>query len=157
VPEDEFPVESEVVLQQEQLAVWRVPGAMWPLGLGLTFGVVLAREADLPAHLKVVVKQERVAATAPGVEVPLQSEVAAYQERVAVPTASVATQALALVWQVPMALEAEFLVELPVAAWPEEMAAWRNWQVVLKNGLRLILKVALVIEVQLPPGKVVVV
>ena len=80
MPEAEFPVESEVVVQQEQLAVWRVPGAMWPLGLGLTFGVVLAREADLPAHLKVVVKQERVAATAPGVEVLLQSEVVPHQE-----------------------------------------------------------------------------
>ena len=153
MPEDEFPVESEVVVQQEQLAVWRVPVAMWPLGLGLTFGVVLAREADLPAHLKVVVKQEWVAATAPGAEVPLQSEVVLHQEVPFVRRAFrlMSAPGLPLVLEVAMVVQVDFPLELPVMVPPG------GQEVALRVGLRLILKIALVIEVQLPPGKAVVV
>jgi hypothetical protein len=95
----------------EALAVWGVPPAMWPLGLALAFGVAAAPEADLPGQLKVVMKQERVAATAPGVEVLLQSEVVSYQEALSVPRefGLVLAPGLAQVWEVPMALEAGIL------------------------------------------------
>jgi len=82
---------------------------MWPLGLGLTFGVVVAPEADLPAHLKVVVKQERVAATARGVEVPLQSEVVLYQE-------AASRVGLRLISKAALVIE----VQLPPELWTAE-------------------------------------
>jgi len=52
-----FLVESEVVDQQELLAVWKVSAAKASFGLALTFGVVVA-EADL---LGQSVRPERIA------------------------------------------------------------------------------------------------
>ena len=133
--------------------MWRVLGEMWPLGLGLTFGVVVAPEADLPAHLKVVVKQERVAATARGVEVPLQSEVVLYQEAAVVPRAVALMSApgLPLVLEVLMAVQVDFPLELPVMVLPGGVPVPRGQEAASRVGLRLISKAALVIEVQLPP------
>ncbi len=74
-------------------------------------------------------EQERVAAMVLELECPLQRVVVVNREGLAAPRASVATQAPALVSEVPMAFEAEFPPELRVVAWPEEMAGASGLQV----------------------------
>lgn len=90
----------------------------------------MALEAGLPLELEVVLQMERVDA-ARGLQ-------------------AVSPLGLPLVLEVAIVVQVDFPLELPVMVPP------RGQEAASRVGLRLILKAAL-IEVQLPPGKVVVV